>query len=776
MGTTPTWAAPQNGLPGDLGANLGSGHLNQLLGAHGVTAVYEGAQIVTPSGAQNFTWTAYGNSTDLSQPFTMSGTALGRVEVPLQPNGNGADVLVSLYADSGGSPNIAAGALASTFLSAQYLNQVCAPDGLANGGPLATANSYTRYFTSSVTSTAYQPPVGGPGGIGGGNSALISGSYISLIGGSDSLGFTNAAFTIQYTGGGVLAKGVSQPSLPTATQYGAISGNTSSMFYLGGVTGASSPNAVTAVYSGAWNANTGQIASWSSQTALPAATTNGASALYNGVYLYLVGGSPSTTAPPVSTVYVNTISNSQLGAWSTTTSLPVGLNNPYLTIVGNWLVAAGGNSANAITVTPVNTVYYAAINPNTGALGAWQTGPALPTAVSVYEPGWNMVGVDDALIFFVGQTGNATFTTNVQILAWDAHGPASEWRATAWPVSGTTFHPLGVSNGDGSWDVTVTNFLAGLYYYTQLLPVPVVSVPLPATGLSNGATYHVVLRQFSGTSASDYVSFGTLDGTPLSAAALTHGRYTSGAWTSVGAGRSVPMSVFDQTASTPVWHTWEDPSTIDMAGTAARWSTLLYDYRQLLIGVLETTSQPNVPLNANPTFTSGVSPWVATNGTLTQSAAQTHGGYPFSGLLTPTGGFAQAYTSSELFPVTQTPWGAAQRTLAYGWFYTPTTWSNFSLSVNWFDSSKTYISTSFATVSLTGATWTQVSNVFQPPATAAYAALVPTMSGSPASSQLLYMSYVPMLLTPETVPAFTSAATVSYPNGVWPPVSATQLN
>lgn len=778
--TTPAWAAPANGLPGDLDSTNSTVGINQFLSAHGVKPVYKGAQIVTPGGAQNFLWTAYGNGTDLSQPFTMSGTALGRVEVPLQPNGNGADVLVSLYADSGGSPNIAAGAICSTMLPAQYLNQVCAPNGIANAGALATSQQLTYYFTGGITSTPYLAPVAGAGGIGGGNSAIVSGSYISLVGGVDSLGVTNVAYTIQYLGGGAIAKGVSQPNLPVATQNMAICQTSTAIYVLGGYSSGTSNNS--AVYSAAWNSSTGVISSWSSQTALPVQPIFGGAAIWSGTggtFIYHLGGlnGVSGTTTALSSVYMASISNGQIGAWSAASALPTALSQMFTFVVGNWLIAVGGCTGNGIGTTPTNTVYYAPINASSGALGTWQTGPSLP--ISLYEVGcgWSVINTGDSLVVVSGETTGGSFTNNAYTLGWDSHGPASEWRAAPWSsVPTSSFHPLYVANGDGSYDVTATYFSGNVYYYSKLIPVPMLSVPLPATGLTNGATYHVVLRQFAPTSASDYVAFGTLDGTPLPAAAVTHGRYASGAWTSVGAGRSIPMSVFDQTVGGPVLHTWEDPSAIDMAGTAARWSSLLYNAQGLLWGASEITTQPNQPLNSNPTFTSGVSPWTATNGTVTQSAAQTHGGYPFSGLLTPAGGHPSASVQSELFPVAQTPWGSAQWCMAMGWVYSPTGWSTFSLSVNWYDSSQTLISTSSAVVPLTAATWTQVNNWFQPPATAAYGQLAAVETGNPTAANTVYLSNVFLVLTPETVGALTSAATVNYGTAPWPPVGVSQLN
>jgi hypothetical protein len=69
-----------------------------------------------------------------------------------------------------------------------------------------------------------------------------------------------------------------------------------------------------------------------------------------------------------------------------------------------------------------------------------------------------------------------------------------------------------------------------------------------------------------------------------------------------------------------------------------------------------------------------------------------------------------------------------------------------------------------------------VSSYLQVPATAAYGQLVPTEFNTPGATNLLYMSNVQLLLTPETLGALTSAATVNYPAGAWwPPTGVTQL-
>jgi hypothetical protein len=167
-----------------------------------------------------------------------------------------------------------------------------------------------------------------------------------------------------------------------------------------------------------------------------------------------------------------------------------------------------------------------------------------------------------------------------------------------------------------------------------------------------------------------------------------------------------------------------------------------------------------------------------TGGTFVQSAAQTHGGFPFSGLLTPNGVATQAFAASELFPVQQGGgpfYGASSWYLADGWFYSTPGTSNFSFSVAWYDRLGTLLSTSASTITLAAATWTHVQNYFEAPANAAQAQLVPTEGGTPANTKLLYVSNAFLIQSWECVGAFCSAATVNYGAAPWPPTGVTQL-
>lgn len=181
-------------------------------------------------------------------------------------------------------------------------------------------------------------------------------------------------------------------------------------------------------------------------------------------------------------------------------------------------------------------------------------------------------------------------------------------------------------------------------------------------------------------------------------------------------------------------------SVKDSDGTASP----LTAARRLTVGdapVATLTAPPQVgtdTLNLNPTFEVDASSWTATNGTFARDITQFQTGIA-SGKLTPNGTSpAPQVESDKVSGITQ-----YQRVFATSWVRTPTTWAGgVSLVINWYTSGNVFISSStIATVaSLTGATWTQISGWSGPaPATAAKAALVAVISGTPAAANTLFI-------------------------------------
>lgn len=775
--TTPIWQAPINGARNQLNAVDASAHLNQFLSTHPSTELSYGNVIVRPiTGDQGYFTHATGapalNISDFAQAFTMSGTTIGRVTVPMLSFGNGADVMFSLCPDSGGVPNLNA-PICQVKVPASVSNATSADNGLENAtGVFQLPYNNTQFATNFSQTVPWISPAatvhGGPSYF----ALATSGNYSLLLGGFDTVSSVASAlcFTTQYTGAGTIAPPVPQPTLPQATFQACAMVTSDTVVFAGGTTTSPVNNSVASVWTASWDPSTGVIGAWSSQTALPVALTNGTGASW-GEYVYYIGGNTANTvASSVNTVYVNKVSNSQLGSWSTTSPLPRNLMLAFAGVIGNWMVVAGGTDSSNTYRTES---YYAAINSD-GSLGPWTQGPSLAQAVNSLAPNWCTGITTSSIILYSGAQSGGALGTYSQQLSVAPSGVAPSWNVFVADSQGERATSA-FTDGNGVWYLmgyNVNNTAQQNFYQT----VPLISVPLYATSLTNGSQYWIVIQEIESGSTSDFMGIGLNFGA-YSVDAKTTSRHQN-TWSTFFVGYSVPLTVYDATPAQPLIHVVEDLSTaIPGAATNQRWATLAYGQNRMLTGAIEVVMQPDLALNKNPTFTSGTSPWTATNGTLTQSSAQTHGGFPFSGLLTPTGGFTQAYASTELFPAQQTSYGNTAWYLVTGWFYSPTGWSTFSLSVNWYDSGQNLISTSSSTAALTANTWTQISNYFTPPATAAFAAIAPTESGSPTSSNLLYISNTFMVLAPENVGTLTSIAQVDYQTGtLWPPVGVTQLN
>jgi hypothetical protein len=771
--TPPSWSAAVNGLPGDLTAVNQAAQVSQHLGTHAINCVYRGNQILSTisntsnTGDGQFFWldstfpTANLLVNDLDQAFVMpaGATTIGRVTIACRPIGVGADLQLTLYPDSGGSPNTASPIATVTIPSGQIAN-LGASAGLTNGGTLATAD-FNAALTGTDAGVNWAAPAGGADGAGYYASMVVSGSRFVFLGGTNNAVTTasSAVASVTYQGGGNLSDPIPQPSLPQAAYNGMAASTPTNIVFMGGQTVGTS-----VIYNNVWTASwdplTNVIGSWTAQTALPTKLCQGASASWNNT-VYVIGGTPDgTAANATSAVYYADATNGQIRNWIAASPLPIPLTFTLAGVVGNWLIVAGGkNTAGA----NVNTVYYAAIQSD-GSLGGWKTGPALPQAVAAFAPGWNQATTDASFLC----VGSGTSLFCIQSITATAAGLASEWEWRQRSFGVGAVQSGAFSDGTpGEWTLFTVQPLSTQYNWMHVYPVPMISAPLHATGLTPGATYHLTVHQ-AGGDANNYIQVGEV----TNPTAWTYRPiYTTGAWTP-HADHALAINLYDTGAVGNLVHTWEDP---DATGTAAATSTYVYDGLGRLLGLCEATAMPKRPLNSNPTFTSGISPWTATGGTLTQSNAQTHGNYPFSGLLTPDGASAQAVAKCELVPIDSNATVPGPRVLtADAWLYSPTGYGSVSLSINWYDSGGSYLSTSSNTSGIAAATWTHIVNTFLAPATAAYAALVPTESGTPAASNLLYLSNAIIQYATGIATTLSSQISVNY-DSTGNPVSTTRL-
>jgi hypothetical protein len=208
----------------------------------------------------------------------------------------------------------------------------------------------------------------------------------TALGTSNAITFTltqNAAFnpsTITWTATSALPVGLSGHAVAFAELHGATT--TRAIYSVGGGDQNNPPGPP--VYL-ATVGSSGTLSSWSTTAELPKAlafaaatvATPGNSRVTGPGFLYVIGGATDTGGQPSATVYCGTLSeDGTVSSWTETTALPVPLHSMGAVIFhGDLYVAGGSTTGNA----PSAAVYRSRIDA-TGALGAWQTEPALPFA------------------------------------------------------------------------------------------------------------------------------------------------------------------------------------------------------------------------------------------------------------------------------------------------------------------------------------------------------------------------------------------------------------
>lgn len=721
--TTPTYSAPHNGIIGDASATAGAGQINQFLGTHGITAIYSGNAI--GSGIQPFVnapgiWLANLESIDLDQPFTMSGTSIGRVQIPILPVGDGADLLVSLCADNAGSPGTV---IVQTRVPASWIYQLSALAGTATGtgaptiaytgNPLATAQ-FLEFLHGQVVTTPYPTPA--RVGIAAASSATWYGGYVIQIGGVNGGIALPSVYTIPYSSGGVLSPSIPQPDFPvpndgssaSCVAMDAVTGSPVVVNCGGGTSFGGAP--VASAYTATLDTTNGTLSAWSSQASLPYAVQSNIMAA-SGAYVYSIGGTNS--GGTLANVSYAQVQNAQITGWTQTTPLPIPVELTFCGVSNGFLFVCAGTTS-ALTPTYTN-VWFAAINSD-GSLGGWRPGPSMPTGD--INQNANAFANDYGLIF-----GSSALSC----LAVTASGPASYWVQRA--PGGIGYYPGWYDAGNGT--VSSASQFSGSSLSYQNYLAPSVSVPLPATGLTNGATYHVLMQQQSGD-LNNYLIAAMVALTGTSARSSPRGTYTWTTWPTSGRPIGSALTVYDGAPSggtgKPL-HLWSD--------NGARITTIVSATTpdQRLLGICEATRQTTA-LNSNTGFESGITPWTVTGGAGVQSTTEVYQGR-YALQITPSGSAASVIAASEIMPCMPGQWCTAT---GWAWFTNAVT-SNFSMSIAWYSavSGGTQLSVSAAPVSVPAATYTQEAQSLQAPTGAYGFQIQATLSGTPSSSQLWFL-------------------------------------
>lgn len=692
----------------------------------------------------------------------MVGTTIGRVALPVIPIGNGADLIVSLCSDSSGVPgNI----ITQTRIPANWITQLSAASCIdvpgnpvgpvinPSGNPLAVAQFNSFRMGGVLTAAWPYPSVNNAGGAAAPASTYY-GSYLIFVGGVDSNhNALTSVFTAAYDEAGNLSPAVPQSALPsTADGSGkvivgvdSVDGSPVLVQAGGGTTFLGST--VATVYTAQLDPTTGVVSSWSGQAALPYTVQNQGMATYNG-YVYVIGGATTGTGT-ISTVSYGLIQNTQISSWATANPLPQAIDLPYCAVSNGFLFVMGGRNSSSAALS---TCYYAAINAN-GSLGAWQAGP------SFYGSGFNLDSTS-----FGNQYGIITEVSNVNYMAVTPNGPDITWNNDT----------LGTGLFTGYFEISPVSYRVyaagtfGSYGTYGMLLLPNISVPLPATGLTNGATYHV-LMQSPTDDGNNYLNFTHETGTvfPGNPKLLFRSKGSPN-WAS--STTSVTMTVYDGSATGPMWHLWEDSGA--RVVTVVRSTTP----NQNVIGVLDATVQPGPVLNINPTFTIAVAPWVAHGSAVAQSNAFTHGELPFSAKVTPDGVSALSYIESDQVSVMN---GHSYTVSA--WLYSPTGYASVALSINWYSAGVYNTTTSTGASAIPAGVWTQyqLANSAVPAGlTNPTATIAPTESGTAPVTAIFYVSGATIQDT--SGPMLSTVAQVNYTGTwpsttAWPPVGVNQL-
>lgn len=160
------------------------------------------------------------------------------------------------------------------------------------------------------------------------------------------------------------------------------------------------------------------ISGWTNVSALPAALDSTAAAVI-GDWLYVIGGRAAAGEARAAVLRARINTNGTLGAWQTTTPLPVALYSHAAAASGNRLYVVAGYSTNY-----ERTVYMAAAAAD-GSLSAWQALTPLPDGQQRVTHAATVVG--NQLIVSGGYFGSPL--ASVWQAAIQADGSLAAWRA-----------------------------------------------------------------------------------------------------------------------------------------------------------------------------------------------------------------------------------------------------------------------------------------------------------------------------------------------------------
>lgn len=273
----------------------------------------------------------------------------------------------------------------SLAASTTYNVTVTTPSGTSNAvGFLVTSAVSFSPSTIQWTATSSLPaPLQGL-------SAVVANGTLYALGGNDGAKTANVT-SVSYdpitpaTGALTNAAWTASTALPnprgfaaavSASSYNSLVSGNGNLYVLGGLDETGAPT--TTVFTAPLNAD-GSVGAWTSTTALPLALFGMSAVIFHG-RIYLAGGNDSSGAPSAKTYSAHIKADGTLEAWQTLPDLPAAVAYNQLVTSGGSLYVLGGTNSSSVdpvsktqSSAPSGAIYDAAINIRNGSIAAWGT-------------------------------------------------------------------------------------------------------------------------------------------------------------------------------------------------------------------------------------------------------------------------------------------------------------------------------------------------------------------------------------------------------------------
>ncbi len=221
-------------------------------------------------------------------------------------------------------------------------------------------------------------------------SCATSSNYLYCVGGANSISFTNTVYYAPISSSGVGAWQTTN-SYPTVISYQSCATSSNYLYCVGGYNGIGATNVI--YYAPISSSGVG---AWQTTNSYPT-PIDGQNCISSSNYLYCID---------LEAIYYASISSSGVGIWQTTNSYPATSASKSCASSSNYLYCVGGYFPPLHRI--LNFVYYAPIS--SSGVGTWQTTNSYPTTIQQQScasssnylycvGGYNGIGATDAVYY-----------------------------------------------------------------------------------------------------------------------------------------------------------------------------------------------------------------------------------------------------------------------------------------------------------------------------------------------------------------------------------------